>query len=37
MNKAFADAYNSGKVERLLELYEPNAILAPQPGERAVG
>ena|SRR5699024_6597846 len=37
INKAFADAYNSGSVERLLELYEPDAILAPKPGERAVG
>jgi uncharacterized protein (TIGR02246 family) len=37
MNAAFADAYNSGDVERLLALYEPEAVLAPQPGLRAVG
>jgi ketosteroid isomerase-like protein len=37
MNGAFADAYNSGDVERLLALYEPGAVLAPQPSERAVG
>jgi uncharacterized protein (TIGR02246 family) len=37
MNAAFAAAYNSGDVERLLALYEPDAVLAPQPGLRAVG
>ncbi len=37
MNAAFAEAYNSGDVERLLALYEPDAVLAQQPGERAVG
>lgn len=37
MNAAFAAAYNSGQVERLLALYEPDAVLAPQPGLRAVG
>ena len=37
MNAAFADAYNSGDVERLLDLYEPGAMLAPFPGQRAVG
>jgi uncharacterized protein (TIGR02246 family) len=37
MNAAFAAAYNSGDIEHLLALYEPDAILAPQPGLRAVG
>ena len=37
MNAAFADAYNSGDIESLMALYEPNAVLAPQPGQRAVG
>lgn len=37
MNAAFAAAYNSGDVEQLLALYEPDAILAPGPGLRAVG
>lgn len=37
MNAAFAAAYNSGDIENLMALYEPNAILAPQPGQRAVG
>lgn len=37
MNAAFAAAYNSGDIEKLMALYEPNAILAPQPGQRASG
>ncbi len=37
MNAAFAAAYNSGDIDQLLALYEPDAILAPQPGLRAVG
>ncbi len=37
MNSAFADAVNSGDVERVLALYEPEALLAPQPGARASG
>lgn len=37
MNKAFAEAYSSGDIEQLLDLYEPEAILAPQVGKRAVG
>lgn len=37
MNAAFATAYNSGDIENLLALYEPNAVLVPQPGQRAVG
>jgi ketosteroid isomerase-like protein len=37
MNAAFAAAVTSGDVERLLALYEPSALLAPQPGARARG
>ena len=37
MNTAFAQAYNSGRVEELLALYEPDALLAPAPGARARG
>jgi uncharacterized protein (TIGR02246 family) len=37
MNEAFAAAVNSGDVENLLALYEPDALLAAQPGERARG
>jgi hypothetical protein len=28
-NPAFAEAYNSGNIERLIELYEADAVLAP--------
>ncbi len=37
MNAAFADAVSSGDVERVLALYEPDALLAPRPGARARG
>ncbi len=37
INQAFADAYNSGDVHQLLKLYEPGAVLAPQPSQRAHG
>jgi len=37
MNAAFEEAYNSGEIERLMELYEPDAMMAPSPGKRAVG
>ncbi len=37
MNAAFAAAYNSGDIENLMALYEPNAVLVPQPGQRAIG
>jgi ketosteroid isomerase-like protein len=37
MNGAFAGAVNSGEIARLLALYEPDALLAPQPGVRASG
>ena len=37
MNPAFAAAVNSGDVENLLALYEPDALLAAQPGARARG
>ena len=37
MNAAFAAAVSSGDVEQLLALYEPDALLAPQPGLRARG
>ena len=35
MNGAFAEAVNSGDLERMLALYEPEAVLAPRPGEQA--
>lgn len=37
MNRAFAEAYNAGSMERLLALYEPGAVLVSRPGQRAVG
>jgi ketosteroid isomerase-like protein len=37
MNAAFAEAVSSGDVERVLVLYEPEALLAPRPGGRASG
>ena len=37
MNPAFAAAVNSGDIENLLALYEPDALLAARPGERARG
>ena len=37
MSVAFATAYNSGDIENLMALYEPNAVLVPGPGERAIG
>ena len=37
MNPAFAAAVNSGEVENPLALYEPDALLAARPGERARG
>jgi uncharacterized protein (TIGR02246 family) len=37
MNAAFAAAVSSGEVDRVLALYEPDALLAPRPGERARG
>jgi ketosteroid isomerase-like protein len=37
MNLAFAAAVSSGDIEQVLALYEPDALLAPRPGERARG
>ena len=37
MHAVFAEAYNAGKVEDLVALYEPDAVLIPQPGQRAAG
>jgi uncharacterized protein (TIGR02246 family) len=37
MNAAFAAAVSTGDAERVLALYEPDALLAPRPGERARG
>ena len=37
IHAAFAEAYNAGKIEDLIALYEPDAILIPQPGQQVVG
>jgi len=37
MNPIFAAAFNSGRVENLLALYEPNAVLITQSGESLSG
>ncbi|XYH93529.1 YybH family protein [Sorangium sp. So ce1128] len=37
MNAIFAEAFNSGDLERIMALYEPEAVLAPAPGQRAAG
>ena len=37
MHAAFAEAFNAGKIEDLIALYEPDAILVAQPGQQVVG
>lgn len=37
MHTVFAEAFNAGKIEDLVSLYEPEAILVPQPGQQVVG
>lgn len=37
MHEHFMQAFNSGDLEQLLELYEPDAIILPQPGQLAEG
>lgn len=37
IHKGFAQAYNSGSLEDLVALYEPEAVLIPQPGQQANG
>lgn len=37
IHAAFAEAYNSGNLEDLVALYEPDAVLIPQPGQRVAG
>lgn len=37
MNATFEEAYNSREIERLMALYEPEAMMAPSPGKRVVG
>jgi uncharacterized protein (TIGR02246 family) len=37
INAAFAAAHDARDLDALLALYEPDALLAPQPGERVRG
>lgn len=37
MNRTFAEAYNSGSIENLLQLYKPDACLVSITGEACVG
>lgn len=37
MHAVFAEAYNARKIEDLVALYEPDAVLIPQPGQRVAG
>ena len=37
MNRAFAEAFNSGNIENLVALYEPGAVLVPKPGQVVEG
>ncbi|MGH7206800.1 MAG: YybH family protein [Nitrospiraceae bacterium] len=37
MHKLFVSAFNSGNLESLMTLYEPDARLVPQPGQISTG
>jgi uncharacterized protein (TIGR02246 family) len=37
LDRLFAQALNAGNLDALLALYEPNAALAPQPGQMVTG
>lgn len=37
MYEAFAEAYHAGDLETIMSLYEPDAILMPEPGKLAEG
>lgn len=37
LHSAFAAAFNSGNIEAILALYEPDATLVPQPGQAVRG
>jgi uncharacterized protein (TIGR02246 family) len=36
LNRAWADAFNAGDLDRLIEFYEPDAVLVPGPGAEPV-
>jgi uncharacterized protein (TIGR02246 family) len=37
LHRLFADAFNARDLDALVALYEPEAVLVPQAGQRAVG
>lgn len=37
MHRLFADAFNAHDLDALVALYEPEAVLVPQAGQRAIG
>jgi uncharacterized protein (TIGR02246 family) len=37
MHRLFADAFNAHDLDALVALYEPEAVLVPQAGQRAAG
>jgi len=37
MPRTFVSAFNSGDIDQLMELYEPDALLVPEPGQVASG
>ena len=37
MHRLFADAFNAHDLDALVVLYEPEAVLVPQAGQRAIG
>jgi len=37
LHQAWEKAYNSGDVDALVELYEPDAMVFPQPGNPVTG
>jgi uncharacterized protein (TIGR02246 family) len=37
LHTLFVELFNAGDLERLLALYEPDAVLAPEPGKRVAG
>lgn len=37
MHEPFMRAFNSGDLDQLMELYEPAAVIVPQPGQLAEG
>jgi uncharacterized protein (TIGR02246 family) len=37
IHRVFEDRFNAGDIDGLMELYEPDAVLVPQPGSVATG